>query len=110
MLKTTSGRYYASEKWIEKIFYREEALRGEACINDCLQPGYLEVEVKAGTSEKFAIIFVAGKDEIEAKKCLEKMPYSVYDVEALYEREIKRRENFLAKFYEEHVGILKKSG
>jgi predicted glycogen debranching enzyme len=36
------------------------------------------------------------------------MPSSVYDAETLYEREVKRRENFLAKFYEEHVGVQEK--
>ncbi|MEM3697345.1 MAG: amylo-alpha-1,6-glucosidase [Candidatus Bathyarchaeia archaeon] len=105
MMKTTSGHYCADEKWIEKIFYREEALRGETCIDDCFQPGYVEVETKAGASGKFAIIFVASENETEVKKCVDEMPCSVYDAEALCEREMERRENFLAKFYEEHVGI-----
>ena len=108
LMKTTNGHYYAAEKWIEKIFYREEAMRGETCIDDCFQPGYVEVEVKAGAKESFAIIFVANENEVNAKRNLEEMPSSVYDVEALCEREVERRENFLAKFYEEHVGIKEK--
>jgi predicted glycogen debranching enzyme len=108
LMKTTSGHYYASERWIEKIFYREEAMRGETCIDDCFQPGYVEVEVKAGAKESFAIIFIASENEVDAKISLEAMPSSVYDAETLYEREVKRRENFLAKFYEEHVGVQEK--
>jgi predicted glycogen debranching enzyme len=108
VMKTTSGHYHISEKWIEKLFYREEAMRGETCIDDCFQPGYTEVEVKAGTNESFATIFVASENEDDAKRSLNGAPSSVYDVEALYEREIEQRENFLAKFYEEQVGIQEK--
>ncbi|MGQ9507064.1 MAG: amylo-alpha-1,6-glucosidase [Candidatus Bathycorpusculaceae bacterium] len=108
MVKTTSGHYYAAEKWIEKIFYRQEAMRGETCIDNYLQPGYVEVEVKAGENENFAITFVASENEGDAIRIVEGTPSSVYDAEALYEREIERRENFLAKFYEEHASIREK--
>jgi predicted glycogen debranching enzyme len=108
IMKTTSGHYHATEKWIERIFYREEAMRGETCIDDCFQPGYVEVEVKAGANESFATIFVASENKADARRSLNGAPSSVYDVEALYEREIKRRENFLAKFYEEHLSIHEK--
>ncbi|MDH7477829.1 MAG: amylo-alpha-1,6-glucosidase [Candidatus Bathyarchaeota archaeon] len=108
LMKITNGHYYAAEKWIEKVFYREEAMRGETCIEDCFQQGYVEVEVKAGAKKSFAIIFVASEKEVDAQRSLEGMPSSVYDVEALYEREVVRRENFLAKFYEEHMGVQEK--
>jgi predicted glycogen debranching enzyme len=108
MMKTTSGNYHASEKWIERIFYREESMRGETCIDDCFQPGYAEVNVKAGTNESFATIFVASENEADAKRSLNGAPSSAYDVEALYEREIERRKNFLAKFYEEHLSVNEK--
>ncbi|MEM3700459.1 MAG: amylo-alpha-1,6-glucosidase [Candidatus Bathyarchaeia archaeon] len=107
-MKTTSGHYYAAEKWIEKIFYREEALRGETCIDDYFQPGFVEVDVKAGVNESFAITFVASESRADAKRSLEEAPYSVYDAEALYEKELERREKFLAKFYHEHLDIQEK--
>jgi predicted glycogen debranching enzyme len=107
-MKTTSGHYHAAEKWIEKIFYREEAMRGETCSEDCFQPGYVEVEVKAGANESFAIIFVASENEADARRSLYGAPSSVYDVETLYEKEIRCRENFLTKFYEEHATIHEK--
>ncbi|MDI6691339.1 MAG: amylo-alpha-1,6-glucosidase [Candidatus Bathyarchaeota archaeon] len=108
IMKITNGYYYTAEKWIEKIFYREEAMRGETCIDNCFQPGYMEVEVKAGAKESFAIIFVASENEGDARKTLEGAPSLVYDVEALYERETERRKKFLAKFYEEHASIREK--
>jgi predicted glycogen debranching enzyme len=102
MMKTTSGNYRKSERWVERLYYREEASRGESCLDDCYQPGCFEVEVKAGGNEKFAAIAVAGESEIRARKILDKMPHSMYDAEALYQRELKRHEDFLEKFYEEH--------
>jgi predicted glycogen debranching enzyme len=105
MMKTTSGHYRKSERWIERLYYREEASRGESCLDDCYQPGYFEVEVKAGGNEKFAAIAIADESEIYARKILDEMPHSIYDAEALYQRELKCREDFLEKFYEEHEGF-----
>jgi predicted glycogen debranching enzyme len=102
MMKTTSGRYCKSEKWTERLYYREEASRGESCLDDCYQPGYFEVEVEAGGNEKFAVVAVAGESEVHARRILDEMPISIHEAEALYQQELKRREDFLAKFYMEH--------
>ncbi|MGQ9530967.1 MAG: amylo-alpha-1,6-glucosidase [Candidatus Bathycorpusculaceae bacterium] len=108
LMKATSGHYQIDERWIEKIFYREEAMRGESFIEDCFQPGYFEVKVEAGKSESFAMVFVAAENEVEAGKTLAEMPSSVYDAEALFEKEVVRREDFLTKFYEEHGSLAAK--
>ena len=105
MMKTTSGQYNAAGRWIEKVCYREEAMRGESCFDDYYQLGYFEVGVKANKNENFAIIAVADKNETDAVKALAEMPATIYDIEALQEREMKRREDLLAKFYEEHKSI-----
>jgi predicted glycogen debranching enzyme len=105
MMKTTSGQYNAAGRWIEKVHYREEAVRGESCFDDYYQLGYFEVGVKANKNENFAIIAVADKNETDAVKALAEMPATIYDIEALQEREMKRREDLLAKFYEEHKSI-----
>jgi predicted glycogen debranching enzyme len=105
IIKTTDGQYHANGKWIEKIYYREEALRGESCLDDYYQLGYFEVAVKANKNENFGIIAVADKNETDSVEALAEMPSTMYNIEALREREMKRRENFLAKFYEEHESI-----
>lgn len=105
MMKTTSGKYYASGKWLEKIYYREEAARGESCQEDCYQIGYFEVSVKANQKEDFAITAVVDKNEADSRKILYEIPDTMYDMEALLEHEIKRRENLLEKFYELHREI-----
>ncbi|MEM2971814.1 MAG: amylo-alpha-1,6-glucosidase [Candidatus Bathyarchaeia archaeon] len=101
VMKTTSGRYCRSERWIERLYYREEASRGESCLDDCYQPGYFEVEVKASGDERFAVIAVADESEVHARKILDE----IFDVESIRQQELKRNEDFLAKFYMEHEGV-----
>jgi predicted glycogen debranching enzyme len=104
-MKTTDGRYYDSGRWIERIYYREDAMRGENCFDDCYQLGYFEVNVEANKSKNFAITAVADKNEANAVKIMAEMPVTMYDTEALHEREIKSREDLLAKFYEDHKAL-----
>jgi len=105
IITTTKGSYLATGKWIEKIYYYEEAERGESCLDDCFQLGFFEIDVRADENGKFAITAVADGNEDYARKVLAEIPVDIYDMEALYEREIKRHENLLTKFYEEHEDI-----
>jgi len=105
IIKATSGHCYAAGRWVERIYYREEAERGESCLDDCYQPGYFEVSVEANKNEDFAITAVADKNEVGAQKILAEIPVTPYDIEALHEREMKRRENLLTRFYEMHERI-----
>jgi len=105
IIRATSGHFNATEKWAERIYYREEAIRGESCLNDCYQPGYFEMDVKANKNENFAVIAVADKNEAGAQKILDELPLTAYDVEASLEREMRRCKNLLTKFYDEHNNI-----
>jgi predicted glycogen debranching enzyme len=105
MMTTTKGHYYATEKWIEKMYYREEAKRGESCLDDCYQHGYFETEVKANEDGNFAITAVADRNKDYAQKVLAEMPRTMYDVDTLYEQEVKRHEGLLTEFYEEHTEV-----
>jgi predicted glycogen debranching enzyme len=100
LIKTTRGKFHADGKWIERLYYREEATRGESSIDDCYQPGHFEANVKARRNDDFAIIAVAEKGEANALKTMDEMPLTMYDIEAFQEREIKRQESLLTRFYE----------
>jgi len=102
MMKITKGHYFATGRWVERIYLREEAHRGESCFDDCYQPGYFQIAVGAGQNETFAITAVADEKEDNAKKLLAELPSKTYDVKTLYEREMKRYENFLTKFHDLH--------
>jgi predicted glycogen debranching enzyme len=102
MMKATNGHYRVEGKWVERIYYREEAVRGESCLDDCYQPVFFEVNVKASKNGNFAIIAVGDKNELEARKVLAELPETTYDLDALLKLEMKRREDFLANFHGEH--------
>jgi predicted glycogen debranching enzyme len=102
LLKSTSGPYHVSGRWVEKLYYREEAERGESSVDDCYQPGFFEVNTAAKRSESLAIIAVADLNEATARKVLAQMPTTLYDAEALHAYELERCENLLARFHEAH--------
>jgi predicted glycogen debranching enzyme len=107
IMTSTQGRYFSKGgKWIEKIYFREEASRGESCLDDCYQPGYFETQVSANKSGKFAISVIAHKNHEEARGILAEMPVNMHDVEAMYEKEVERRGDLLAKFYDIHNNVL----
>ncbi|MGB9684216.1 MAG: amylo-alpha-1,6-glucosidase [Candidatus Bathyarchaeales archaeon] len=105
IMEVTEGAYHPSEKWIEKVYFREEHLRGESYLEDWHQPGFFQFKVEGKTREKFALTAVAGENEAIVERETDKMPTTIYDVESLYAEEIERREGYIKKFYEEHSGI-----
>ncbi|MEM0058060.1 MAG: amylo-alpha-1,6-glucosidase [Candidatus Bathyarchaeia archaeon] len=105
IVKAVNGVYSQSEKWLEKVYYREEYARGESHLDDWFQPGFFTFKVKGKKHEKFALIAVAGENETAVEEAADKLPSTVYDVEGLFETEVRRREQLLLKFYEEHGGL-----
>jgi predicted glycogen debranching enzyme len=104
-LAATDGRYFASGKWVEGTYYREEAIRGESCLEDCYQTGYFEVTVDASKSESFAVLAVADKDGDSVRRFLEKTPLTIYDIGIIQKREENRLKDLVSKFYERHPNI-----
>ncbi|MGB9741129.1 MAG: amylo-alpha-1,6-glucosidase [Candidatus Bathyarchaeia archaeon] len=104
-IAATGGRYVSAERWIEGLFYREEAMRGESCLEDCYQTGYFEVVVDAGKVESFAVVTVADKNEATVRKFLEETPLTFYDISIMQEEEKSRYQNLILKFYDEHPTV-----
>jgi predicted glycogen debranching enzyme len=99
MIGTTGGKYSAREKWVEKLYYREEAKRGESCLDDCYQSGFFEYQVKANENESFAIVAVADEDTDVARRIFSETPMTLFDMETLFEKEKERHESILSRFY-----------
>ncbi|MEM2281573.1 MAG: amylo-alpha-1,6-glucosidase, partial [Candidatus Bathyarchaeia archaeon] len=105
ILEAVQGGYHEAERWLEKIYFREEHARGESCLDDWFQPGFFAFKVKGKTREKFALVAVAGEDEGVVEGTADEMPTTAYDVEGLCEAEVKRFERLLERFYGEHGGV-----
>ena len=99
LLKSTGARYVVKEKWIEQLYLREEADRGESCLDDCLQPGYFEFEVKAGKQENHTVIAVADENEVKASKILNQLTESSNGPSSSLDAQVKRYESLLTEFY-----------
>lgn len=99
------GQFFAEEKWVENVYYQEEAKRGESCLDDYYRAGFFEFDVKANRVESFAISAVADGEEAVARRMASEIPVTLYDMAGLFEREVARRENFLTGFYGVRVGL-----
>lgn len=99
LLKSTDGAYVVQEKWVRQLYLREEARRGESCMDDCLQPGCFEFTVKAKKEEDFAVTAAADENEGRARKILDDLPSSLQGLRSLFDNEVKRYETLLTDFY-----------
>jgi predicted glycogen debranching enzyme len=105
ILGTIGGKYLAKEKWVERVYYREEASRGESCLDDWYQSGYFEYEAEVGRNESFAVVAVADEDADAARKIFAENPETLLEMGILFEKEKERLENLLAKFYGTHSNV-----
>ena len=103
VLQSIGGRYHAAGKWLEKLYYREEARRGESCLDDCYQSGYFEFFTKPGKTDRFAIVAAADEDEAVARKIIEQLPSGLHGMTELFNREATQHEDRLTSFYERNA-------
>lgn len=104
-LTSTSGDFTPDRKWVDKIYLREEALRGETYLDDCYAPGYFSVPIKGGRAVIFALIAVAGNSDSETDNVSNQMPLTMYDAERFFDIETKRLADFVEGFYHMHSQI-----
>jgi len=95
VLSSTDGRFVARHgEWVE-AYYRDEAERGESSVDHNFKIGFFLFEVEPSETKKFAIIAVAGRDEVEAETTLQEIRIESGRVDALYESELERRADLL---------------
>jgi predicted glycogen debranching enzyme len=102
---STTGEFNKKATWIERLYYREEASRGESSTDDCYQPGYFEVLVPHKREKDFAIVTAASENSQEFHKMLDVFGNAIYYVNGQFKSEIAERENLLAEFYGSHSEV-----
>jgi predicted glycogen debranching enzyme len=98
-VRSTTGEFNENAAWIERLYYRQEASRGESSTDDCYQPGYFEVLVPHKRETDFAIITAASENSTECREILDAMGNTIYEVKAQLKSELAQRENLLTEFY-----------
>jgi predicted glycogen debranching enzyme len=100
--RSTAGKFIEKAAWIEHLHYREEAKRGESNIDDCYQPGYIEVQIPNNGERNFAITTVASIDSQKSNKILSALGNTVFEVNAQLKSETMKWQNLIDSFYTSH--------
>ena len=104
-VSSTSGEFNEKTAWIERLYYREEANRGESNIDDCYQPGYFEVLVPHKREKDFAIVAAASENSQECHATLNAFGNTLYHVNEQFNLELEQRETAIDKFYSVHSEV-----
>jgi predicted glycogen debranching enzyme len=104
-VRSTTGELKGNATWIERLYYSEEASRGESNTDDCYQPGYFELLVPHKREKDFAIVAAASENSQECREILDAFGKAMYDVNGQLKSEITQREKLLDKFYDSHIEV-----
>lgn len=104
-VRATSGKFHEKPNWIERLLYREEAMRGESSIDDCYQPGYYELQVPKGSEEEFAIIATADEHNQRNAQTLNEVGTDMSDVTSTFKLELEQHNSALTAFYGSYPAI-----
>ena len=100
IVRSTMSDFNENPLWIERLYYYEEASRGESSTDDCYQPGYFEVLVPHKRERAFAVVAAAGDSSQECRETLDSFGNTIYAVNGQLTSEIEERTNLLTKFYD----------
>ena len=105
-IKSTDGQFVSKPNWIDRLFYREEALRGESSVDDCYQPGYFQLTVPPNDQADFAVLVAAGiGDQLQSIKNIGSFDYSFDEILDRFRIEQKRNVAYLKDFYDSHPKV-----
>ena len=97
--KAIGGTFTSKPTWVEGLFYREEAARGESSVDDCYQPGFFEFIVQRRRSAQFALVIAEAEDNLAVNAIIDQMGTKIADLEALLEQELNTLSLTLDRFY-----------
>ena len=98
--QATDGEFNEKINWVEKIFYRNEASRGESSFDDSFQPGSFEFNVPVNMERQFALTTTVSHESQLNEEFLDSFGSSIGKVNEAYNREIEQRVDNLVSFYE----------
>ena len=98
-VRATTGEFNKQAEWIDSLYYREEASRGESSTDDCHQPGYFEVLVPHKREKEFAIVTAASENSRDCHQMLDAFGTTIYEFNAQLKFELSQRQSMLEDFY-----------
>jgi predicted glycogen debranching enzyme len=106
IISSSNGQFFADKgEWVEEMYFRVDASRGESCLDDCFQPGWFEFYVAPEERKKFYIIATGGRSEKEARSLLSSIQQEPGGIDAVYDQELERRKNLLKSLQERYADL-----
>ena len=102
---STDGEFKQKVNWVDRLHYRDEALRGETNMDDCFQPGYFELQVPAETEKEFAVTCAVSYESQEARDILDSVGSTISEIKDTFNQELIQRGNLLADFYRDTPNV-----
>jgi len=105
IVSSTAGSFNEKAAWIDRLYYREEANRGESSTDDCYQPGYFEVWVPNKQKKEFALVAAASENYQECYAIMDAFGNTMHHVNMRLNRELEQQDALLDKFYSSHSKV-----
>jgi predicted glycogen debranching enzyme len=103
--RSTDGEFKEAINWVDRLHYRDEALRGEADVDDCFQPGYFELQVPAETEKEFAVSCAVSYESQEARDILDSVGSTISDIKDSLNQEVNQKAELLSNFHRDHPQV-----
>jgi predicted glycogen debranching enzyme len=103
--RSTDGEFKEKVNWVNHLHYRDEALRGEADVDDCFQPGYFEVQVPANVEKEFGVTCAVSHESQEAQSVLDSVGSTISEIKDTFNQELNQKEELLSNFYRDHPDV-----
>jgi predicted glycogen debranching enzyme len=103
--RSTDGEVIEKVNWINRLNYRDEALRGETNVDDCFQPGYFELQVSANAEKEFAVTCAVSHESQGADEISDSVGSTIRGVKAAFNQEVNQKSELLANFHREHPDV-----
>ena len=105
LCRSTDGEFKEKINWVERLHYRDEALRGESSIDDCFKPGYFEVKVPAKMEKEFALTAAVSHESQAAREVLNSVGRTISEINDAFKRELTQHSDLLLNFYTLHPEV-----
>jgi predicted glycogen debranching enzyme len=102
---STEGEFKEKVNWVNHLHYRDEALRGEADVDDCFQPGYFEVKVPVNMEKEFALTCSVSHESQEANEISDVVGTTISSIKDDFNQELNQKAELLSNFYCDHPQV-----
>ena len=96
---STKGKFIKNTNFIQNIYYRQEDLRGESSIDDCLQPGFFELKINPKKSIQNCIIASSDKNMKNSIDHIQEIGITNKEIKLVLKYEAKKNRQLLIDFY-----------